>query len=156
LGRTGQASRRWWRPSPSPPGSTPKEAFGPPIIDSFGGVSLHEQSHGESFLALAANRLRGNGLYIFDEPEAALSPGRQLSLLKIIDTLARVKQSQFIIATHSPILMAYPDATIYSLDANGISTATYEETEHYQITKSFLVNRESYFKHLFSDDETGD
>jgi predicted ATPase len=127
---------------------------GPPILPAFGGISLHEQSHGESFLALAANRLRGNGLYVFDEPEAALSPSRQLSLLKIIDTLARSKQSQFIIATHSPILMAYPDATIYSLDASGISTVAYEETEHFQITKSFLVDRQRYFKHLFSDGGT--
>lgn len=125
---------------------------GPPIIGAFGGISLHEQSHGESFLALAANRLRGNGLYVFDEPEAALSPSRQLSLLKIIDTLARTKQSQFIIATHSPILMAYPEATIYSLDAGGISTIEYEQTEHYQITKNFLLDRGRYFKHLFGDD----
>jgi predicted ATPase len=129
---------------------------GPPIIASFGGVSLHEQSHGESFLALAANRLRGNGLYIFDEPEAALSPSRQLSLLKIIDVLARTKHSQFIIATHSPILMAYPEATIYSLDGGGISTIEYEATEHYQITRGFLLDRGRYLKHLFADDEDGD
>ena len=123
------------------------------VTHAYGGVSLHEQSHGESFLALANHRLGGNGLYIFDEPEAALSPGRQLSLLKIIDTLARTQQSQLIIATHSPILMAYPHATIYSLDASGLSPVEYEQTEHYQITRSFLVDRERYFKHLFADEE---
>jgi predicted ATPase len=127
---------------------------GPPIIGAFGGVSLHEQSHGESFLALAAHRLRGDGLYIFDEPEAALSPSRQLSLLKIIDTLVRRKRSQFIIATHSPILMAYPRAIIYSLGPKGLSRIKYEQTEHYQITRNFLADPTRYFKHLFTDDDS--
>jgi predicted ATPase len=124
-------------------------SFGPPIIDSFGGVSLHEQSHGESFLALVRERLFGNGLYIFDEPEAALSPQRQLSLLARMHEL--IKQgSQFIIATHSPILMAYPNALLYQLDERGLHVIEYEETEHYRLTRDFLNSRESYFKHLFS------
>ena len=107
---------------------------------SFGNKSLHEQSHGESFIAIAQS-LRGNGLYIFDEPEAALSPNRQLVLLGIIDELVKQK-SQFIIATHSPILLAYPRAKIIRLDENGIEKVKYEETEHYQVTKNFLNNTE--------------
>lgn len=133
-----------------------KSGGGPPIGPAYGDRSLHEQSHGESFLALAVNRLHGNGLYLFDEPEAALSPSRQLSLLKVIDTLARNQRSQFIIATHSPILMAYPDAIIYALDPTGIAPIDYEQTEHYQITKTFLADRARYFKHLFSDDDPVD
>ena len=125
---------------------------GAPVGAAYGEASLHEQSHGESFLALAATRLHGNGLYIFDEPEAALSPSRQLALLQIIDRLVRVRGSQLIIATHSPILMAYPDATIYRLDSDGIAPIAYEATEHYQITRDFLANRERFFKHLFKDD----
>jgi predicted ATPase len=124
-------------------------SFGPPIIDSFGGVSLHEQSHGESFLALVRERLFGNGLYIFDEPEAALSPQRQLSLLARMHQLVN-QGSQFIIATHSPILMAYPGALLYQLDETGLHAVEYEETEHYRLTRDFLNSRESYFKHLFS------
>ncbi|HEY3450865.1 MAG TPA: AAA family ATPase [Myxococcales bacterium] len=127
-------------------------SFGPPVIDGFGGVPLHEMSHGESFLALANNRLRGEGLYVFDEPEAALSPGRQLSLLKILWRLSK-QGSQFIIATHSPILMAFPGARIYLLDGSGIRTVAYEETEHFQVTRGFLLDRERYFRHLFESDE---
>jgi predicted ATPase len=124
---------------------------GPPIIDSFGGVSLHEQSHGESFLALIRERLFGNGLYIFDEPEAALSPQRQLSLLARMHQLVS-QGSQFIIATHSPILMAYPNALLYQLDETGLHAIEYEQTEHYRLTRDFLNSRESYFKHLFRDE----
>lgn len=127
---------------------------GPPtrIIDSFGGVSLHEQSHGESFLALANHRLHGRGLYILDEPEAALSPQRQLSLLAIIYDLVERRESQFVIATHSPILMAYPGALLYRLSGAGIERVAYHETEHYQITRDFLNAPERFFKTLFSDD----
>lgn len=125
---------------------------GPPIIDSFGGVSLHEQSHGESFLALLRERLHGQGLYIFDEPEAALSPQRQLSLLTRMHQLI-AQGSQFIIATHSPILMAYPDALLYQLDENGLRVIDYEDTEHYRLTRDFLNSRERYFKHLFGSDK---
>lgn len=112
---------------------------GAPEIKNFYGGSLHEFSHGESFFALLNNRLRGHGLYIFDEPEAALSPQRQLAMLCRIDEL--VKQgSQLIIATHSPILMAYPDSVIYTLSENGIQKTDYEETENYTLTKHFLNN----------------
>src|SRR5437879_241403 len=92
---------------------------GPPIGPSYGERPLHEQSHGESFLALLVNRFRGEGLYLLDEPEAALSPSRQLSVLTRIHDLVQEK-SQFIIATHSPIIMAYPDAYIYSFSEKGI------------------------------------
>ncbi len=121
------------------------------VTEGYGGVSLHEMSHGESFLALANNRLRGEGLYIFDEPEAALSPGRQLSLLQIMWRLVKAG-SQFIVATHSPILMAYPGALIYQLGPNGIETIAYQDTEHYQITRGFLMDRERFFKHLLVDE----
>ena len=122
----------------------------PRIIDSYGGVSLHEQSHGESFMALATHRFGGNGLYILDEPEAALSPSRQLALLGIVHDLVANRASQFIVATHSPILMAYPGATIYQLDREGIREVAYEDTEHYKVTRDFLSNREVYLKHLFA------
>jgi predicted ATPase len=117
---------------------------------SYGGVSLHEQSHGESFLALARHRFNGYGLYILDEPEAALSPQRQLSLLTIMHELVEEDRSQFIIATHSPILMAYPAAIIYRLGADGIRRVKYEETEHYTITRDFLNAPDRYFKTLFA------
>jgi len=123
---------------------------GPPIIDAYGGVSLHEQSHGESFIALATNRFFGDGLYVLDEPEAALSPQRQLSLLAIIHDLVERRHSQFIIATHSPILMAYPNALLYRLGADGMARVAYEETEHYTITRDFLNAPERYFKTLFA------
>jgi predicted ATPase len=119
------------------------------IIDSYGGVSLHEQSHGESFVALATNRFRGHGLYILDEPEAALSPQRQLTLLSILHDLVERRASQLVIATHSPILMAYPSALIYHLGPGGIERIAYEDTEHYRITRDFLSSPERYFKTLF-------
>jgi predicted ATPase len=115
----------------------------------YGVDSLHECSHGESFLAIMANRLGGNGLYIFDEPEAALSPTRQLSALSLIDGLVR-KNSQFIIATHSPILLAYPNASIYQFDENGIRKITYEESEIFTVTRSFLNNHQYMVERLMS------
>ena len=115
------------------------EPGGPPIINSYGGRSLHEQSHGESFLALMTERFGGQGLYILDEPEAALSPQRQLAVLSRIHDLI-LDNSQFIIATHSPILMAYPDACIYQCGNGGVSQVAYEDTEHFQVTRDFLSN----------------
>jgi predicted ATPase len=105
---------------------------GPPVIDSYGGRSLHEQSHGESFMALMTERFGAEGIYILDEPEAALSPQRQLGVLSRIHDLIR-EGSQFIIATHSPILMAYPDSAIYMCSAERIASIEYENTEHYQV-----------------------
>jgi predicted ATPase len=111
----------------------------PPVIASYGGRSLHEQSHGESFFALMLNRFGGNGLYILDEPEAALSPSRQMAMLTRMHELVQMR-SQFIIATHSPILMAYPHADIYQIDETGLVPTAYEDTEHFRVTKAFLGN----------------
>jgi predicted ATPase len=112
---------------------------GPPLINSYGGVSLHKQSHGESFFAVFLNRFGGKGVYILDEPEAALSPMRQMAMLVRMDELVK-RESQFIIATHSPILMAYPDAEIWLIEADGLKRVKYEETEHYQVMRSFINN----------------
>ncbi|MGH4125073.1 MAG: AAA family ATPase [Clostridium sp.] len=111
----------------------------PGLVSSYGGQSLHEQSHGESFFAVFMNRFGSNGLYILDEPEAALSPSRQMSMLTRINELIKLG-SQFIIATHSPIIMAYPESTIYEIKEK-IEVVSYEETENYQIMKSFINNR---------------
>lgn len=124
---------------------------GPPIIDAYGGVSLHEQSHGESFLSLIRNRFGPNGLYILDEPEAALSLRGNLALMRRMHDLEG-EGSQFIVATHSPILLGYPNAQIYVLDETGIATANYEDTEQYELTRSFLDNRERFLHYLFSED----
>ncbi len=121
---------------------------GRPVIESYGGVSLHRQSHGESFLALVKNRFSGHGLYILDEPEAALSPARLMQLLCLIHDLLE-KDSQFIIATHSPILMSYPGASIYGLDEEGFHKTAYKETEHYRIIKDFIDRPEVMYRHLF-------
>jgi predicted ATPase len=122
------------------------------MASAYGGKSLHEQSHGESFLALAQHRFRAPGLYLLDEPEAALSPARQLAFLAIMRRLI-VGGSQFIVATHSPLLLAYPDALIYQLSAEGIRPVAYEDTEHYRITRDFLVSRDRYIEHLFQSAE---
>jgi predicted ATPase len=118
------------------------------IIKAYGGRSLHEQSHGESFLALMTQRFRGNGLYILDEPEAALSPTRLLSVLRRMRQLVE-RESQFIIATHSPILLAYPNAKIFVLDENGFIETAYEDTEHYAVTRQFLNDPAGILKRLF-------
>jgi predicted ATPase len=118
-------------------------------LSRYGGVKLHEQSHGESFLALFANRF-GKGLYILDEPEAALSPQRQLSFLSIIHDLEARGEAQFLICSHSPILLAYPGAALLSLDGEAIAPIAYKETRHYQVTREFLESPERYFKHLFA------
>lgn len=118
------------------------------FLRSYGGKSLHQQSHGESFLALLVNRFRGKGIYLLDEPEAALSPQRQLSMLVRINELSA--NSQFIIATHSPIILGMPGAEIYSFDEGEIHPVEYEETESYQVTKMFLNSREQMLKRLLN------
>jgi predicted ATPase len=122
---------------------------GPPVINSYGGRSLHEQSHGESFFALMMNRFGGNGFYVLDEPEAALSPTRQLAMISRLHQLVQVR-SQFIIATHSPILLAYPDAHIFQINDNGIHKVAYEETDHYVVTKAFLNNPKRHIDALLN------
>jgi len=125
-------------------------ARSPLISSSYGGKSLHEQSHGESFLSLILNRFGGKGMYILDEPESALSISRQLSLLSRINELEK-QQSQFIIATHSPILLAYPNAEIYVLSENAITLTPYQETENYTLMKQFINNPEGILKHLLEE-----
>ena len=127
-----------------------KDGVAPRIIDSYGGRSLHEQSHGESFFAVFMNRFVGNGLYILDEPEAALSPSRQMSMITRMHQLALLG-SQFIIATHSPIIMAYPDALIYEIRDEGFTKVKYQETEHYIVMKSFLNNPEKMLDILIKE-----
>ena len=114
-------------------------SLGARVGASYGVRSLHEQSHGESFMSLMTERFGGHGIYILDEPEAALSPQRQLAALSRIHDLV-LDNSQFIIATHSPILMAYPDATIYACTSEGLAQLAYENTEHYQVSRDFLAN----------------
>ncbi len=110
------------------------------VEGSYGGRSLHEQSHGESFMALLMNRFGGDGLYLLDEPEAALSPARQVEALSRFHELV-LKGSQFVIATHSPILMSYPDASILECSVHGVRPIAYEDTEHFRITRDFLNHR---------------
>jgi predicted ATPase len=112
------------------------------VIASYGGISLHRQSHGESFLALVENRFSGHGLYILDEPEAALSPRGIIRLMQNMDELIR-KDSQFIISTHSPMLLTFPDAEICQIQEDGIVSLPFKETNHYRTTVRFLQNPES-------------
>lgn len=119
--------------------------------ESYDNRSLHDQSHGESFFTLMTRRFRGNGLYLLDEPEAALSPTRQMSVLTIMHNLIR-KDSQFIIVTHSPIILAYPESTIYLFSEEAITPVEYTETEHYTVTRDFLDRRERLLEILLSDD----
>lgn len=120
---------------------------------AYGGKSLHERSHGQAFLSFFTNRFSGKGLFLLDEPESALSPQNQLAFMRIIWEMERSGQAQFIIATHSPILMAYPKAALLHFTDRGITGLQYEETEHYQLTRDFLNNRERYFRAIFSEDE---
>lgn len=121
------------------------------VMDSYGGKSLHAQSHGESFVALFDKRFFGNGLYILDEPEAALSPTRQMSMLTRMHQLVR-QNSQFVIATHSPIIMAYPNAVIYQMQDGGPVQIKYEDTEHFQVTRDFLKRPDYFLEILLEDD----
>ena len=121
--------------------------IGPKIINSYGRVSLHSQSHGESFLAIVQHRFGGRGLYLLDEPEAALSPTRLLTLMAEIQRLVEL-DSQFIIATHSPILMTLPGAAVLEFTQEGISRVQYKDTMHYQITKRMLDHPEQMLKTL--------
>ena len=125
--------------------------IGAPVIGSYGGNSLHEQSHGESFLSLVMNRFGASGFYILDEPEAALSPSRLLVLLVRLNELVK-GGSQFIIATHSPILMAFPGATLYSLGECGVEEVEYRATEHWRLIERFVRDPESVLRMLLEED----
>ena len=120
------------------------------FINLYGGKSLHAQSHGESFFSIFVNRFSKNSLFILDEPEAALSPSRQMAMIRRIHQLVQAN-CQFIIATHSPIIMAYPDAKIYEINDSGISEKDYDETEHYQVTRSFFDNPKRIIDILLED-----
>jgi predicted ATPase len=119
---------------------------------AYGWAELHEMSHGEAFLWVTLNRFRDGGLFVLDEPEAALSPQRQLALLARIHQLV-LTGSQFIISTHSPILMAYPGASIFLLDRSGIHNVRYEDTEHYAVTKAFLQDPTGMLRRIFDEVE---
>lgn len=121
------------------------------VIDSYGGLSLHEQSHGESFLAVIVNRFGPDGLYVLDEPEAALSLRGCLALMRRMHELIS-QRSQFLVSTHSPILLGYPSARIYVLSEDGITETVYEETEQYELTRSFLDDRGWFLHYLFTDE----
>jgi predicted ATPase len=116
-------------------------------MEDYGGTSLHEQSHGQSFIALIVNRFGPDGLYLLDEPEAALSPQGQLALLARMYELAG-QGCQLVIATHSPILLSFPDARIYELSDDGIATVAYDESELVQLYRSFLAAPERYLRRL--------
>lgn len=120
-------------------------------LDAYGGRSLHAQSHGESFMAVLLQKLRGNGIYLLDEPEAALSPTRQLAALSAIHKLVEAS-SQFIIATHSPILLSYPNAKIIHFDGSGLSEVAFEDTEHFSVMRDFLNNYPRRLEQLLADD----
>ena len=126
------------------------EGLGPDSLRPDGGVSLHEQSHGESFLAVMINRFDPNGFYLLDEPEAALSTQNCLTCLRRIHELVQ-QNSQFVIATHSPIILAYPDATIYSFDGDGLHQVDYEDADPVRLTESFLQARERFLTELLSE-----
>lgn len=130
------------------PGNQPS----PKVIESYGNVSLHKQSHGESFWALLMKRFGGNGLYILDEPEAALSPTRQMAMLARMHELTQ-QRSQFIIATHSPILIAYPNAMVYEFSADGIEQKPYHQTSVFNTYKRFLGDTDSMIDQLLNDDQ---
>lgn len=114
--------------------------------------SLHLRSHGEAFLALFQGRFE-DGVYLLDEPEAALSPDRQLAFMSILHQLEVSRAAQFIIATHSPILLCYPTAAVLKVDDNGIHPVDPRETDHVRLTREFLNAPERYFRHLFAEDE---
>jgi predicted ATPase len=121
--------------------------FGDMAYARYGGRSLHTRSHGEAFLAILQNRIR-SGLLLFDEPESALSPQRQLALLVYMSTLVATGKAQFIIATHSPILLTFPGAQILAFDSDLVRQVALEDTSHFQITKGILHNPSVYWKHL--------
>jgi predicted ATPase len=129
--------------------------LGPPVLDAYGGISLHQRSHGETFFTVLDHKFRRSGLFLLDEPEAALSPQRQLAFLVLIhDTLRDYKDAQFIISTHSPVLLGYPGAQILSFDEGRIHQIPFEETSPTQIVRRFLNHREDFLKELFNDPPT--
>jgi predicted ATPase len=117
-------------------------------LNALYGDGLDARSHGEAFLELFRSRMRPDGLYLLDEPEAPLSPTRQLTLLAMLRMMVEEQGAQIIMATHSPIIMAYPGATIYSFEAGGVEPVGYDDVEHISVMRSFLRDPESYLRHL--------
>jgi predicted ATPase len=158
-----QALRLSWRPKVTEGFFMRAESFynfatyieGVSDMGAYGGKSLHKQSHGESFISLFAHRFE-QGIYLLDEPEAALSPQRQLTFLKIIHDLSTTRHAQFLIATHSPIILSYPGAVLFSLDEDAIGEIHCRDTKHFMITRDFLNAPERFFKHLFNPVEDTD
>jgi predicted ATPase len=131
------------------------DELGAEVLRSYGGISLHSRSHGETFFTVLDHKFRRSGLFLLDEPEAALSPQRQLSFLVLIhDTLRDYKDAQFIISTHSPILLGYPGAQIISFDNGILSEIPYEETSPFQIVRRFSADRKTMLRELFNDPPT--
>lgn len=129
-----------------------REPAGAPIIGAYGGRSLHTRSHGETFFTLLDFKFRRNGLFLLDEPEAALSPQRQLSFLVLIhDVLKKFKDAQFMISTHSPVLLAYPEAQILGFDGGSIREIEYEQTGSFQVAYRFLNERRQFLEELFAE-----
>jgi predicted ATPase len=122
----------------------------PRTLAAYGGTSLHAQSHGESFLALITNRFGPDSFFVLDEPEAALSLRGQLALMRRMHDLV-AQGSQFVISTHSPILLGYPGARIYFLSEAGVTERRYEDTENVELTRAFLADRDAFLRHLFED-----
>ena len=121
----------------------------------YGGQSFHSKSHGEAFLALFEHRFE-DGLFILDEPEAALSPQRQLAFLRVLHSLTAPRIAQFIIATHSPLILTFPGATVLSLDDGVIRQVDYRDTEHFRLTRDFLEAPDRFFRYLFDDADAAD
>lgn len=135
------------------------DELGPEGQKPYGGKSLHAQSHGQSFFALFENRLnhrRRPAIYLFDEPEAALSPQRQIEFLGLLRAWETSRMAQLIIATHSPIIMSYPGAALLSFDGGRIHPVDYRETDHYRVTRRFLMDPDSVLTQMFADDPQRD
>ncbi|MBN8608365.1 MAG: AAA family ATPase [Caulobacterales bacterium] len=133
------------------------EESGARIYDSYGGVSMRERSHGQSFMAVFENRFGRRGLYLMDEPEAALSPQRQVDFLHLLRRLEREGQSQIIMATHSPMLMAYPSATLLEVSDAGLKPIEFHETTHFKIWRQFALNPDGFMAGVMMDaDEAAD
>lgn len=129
-----------------------EEAFGPPIKSYYGGISLHQRSHGETFLTVMEHKMRRNGLFLLDEPEAALSPQRQLAFMVLMrDVVQQHKDAQFIISTHSPLLLGYPGAQIFSFDEDEVREIAYEETAPHVILRRFVNDRKEFLGELFEE-----
>lgn len=128
-----------------------EELPGEDYYGPYGGKSLHERSHGESFMALFEHRFQ-RGIFLLDEPEAALSPQRQIAFLGQLHDLVRSGEAQFIISTHSPILLSYPHSTIYAFNEQGIAPTNFAETEHFRVTKNFLNSYPTFYRHLLQNE----